>query len=217
MAREPVIILPTNVKTLQRLIAATEAWSIGKIEIYIDTLWNADLCPLKFLPYLAWALSVDHWQDDWPETTKRRVIKASPLVHFKKGTIFAIRTALEALGIQATITEWHNESPPARRGTFKIDVFVNEYIYADQPLLNQRIQNDAIAFVKAAKPKSRVFSFRLGLSAEGKVGVAASHATAEIARVCGSAGAIKSFRTITAVVAVQKTAEIINLCGVASR
>ena len=69
----------------------------------IAHLWNPDKCPLAFLPWLAWALSVDTWDAAWPEAEKRAVIKASANNHRKKGTPWAIRTALEAAGFKDVI------------------------------------------------------------------------------------------------------------------
>src|SRR3546814_180253 len=75
-------------------------------KINIHQLWDVDQCPTAFLPWLAWALAVSVWDQDWPEKTKRLVIKNSVAVHSQKGTIAAIKEALEPLGISAKITEW---------------------------------------------------------------------------------------------------------------
>lgn len=183
MANDPVIHLPTNASALQRLLAMTEAWSINHIDINIDVLWDPAQCPVELLPYLAWALSVDHWQDDWPEETKRTVVAASPYVHRVKGTRAAVESALSAIGIKAKIVEWWQETPPARRGTFSITVYVNHHIYADDPVfLNEKIQRDAIKFVKAAKPKSRVFNFIIGANFSAQIGVGNSMALMAIQR-----------------------------------
>lgn len=61
-------------------------------------IWNPGTCPVAFLPWLAWALSVDEWSDTWTEATKRAVIAASVEVHRRKGTIGSIRRALAAAG-----------------------------------------------------------------------------------------------------------------------
>lgn len=54
-------------------------------------------CPATLLPWLAWKLSVDWWNENWPETRKRAAIAASPDIHMKKGTPSAIRKAIESL------------------------------------------------------------------------------------------------------------------------
>lgn len=47
------------------------------IPVDLRKLWNPDECPTDLLPYLARALSVDRWDKNWSEQTKRQVIKAS--------------------------------------------------------------------------------------------------------------------------------------------
>lgn len=64
----------------------------------LPNLWHPENCPARFLPWLAWALSVDDWDDAWPEATKRAVIAASIDVHRKKGTPSSVLTSLRAMG-----------------------------------------------------------------------------------------------------------------------
>lgn len=64
----------------------------------IPSLWNAKTCPVTFLPYLAWALSVDEWDPQWSEDTKRAAIAAARDIHQRKGTPSAIRLALASVG-----------------------------------------------------------------------------------------------------------------------
>ena len=175
MARNSVTRLPSNATLPQRLLAATEAARADLIDPAIDELWDPLTCPAEFLPWLAWALSVDVWNEGWPEETRRKVIAASPMVHRLKGTKAAVVRALEALNLRPVITEWWEQAPNGRRGTFLIDVLVNVQIFDDEPdLLNGRIQADAIAVVRASRPKSRYFDFRLGVGYEGSLQVASA-------------------------------------------
>ncbi len=64
----------------------------------IATLMNPETCPAHLLGWLAWALAVDEWEDDWSNETKRAVIAASFDVHRHKGTIGSIRRVLTAAG-----------------------------------------------------------------------------------------------------------------------
>lgn len=68
------------------------------IETPITTLWNADTCPVAFLPWLAWALSVEIWDSGWSEDAKRGVIRESIAVHRQKGTVASVKRALAAAG-----------------------------------------------------------------------------------------------------------------------
>ena len=87
-------------------------------------LWHIDTCPAALLPQLAWTFSVDRWDAIWPTATRRAVIKASALVHQHKGTIGAIRRAVQPLGYLISVVEWWQASPPRQRGTFQLEVGV---------------------------------------------------------------------------------------------
>ncbi|HGI5914003.1 TPA: phage tail protein I [Yersinia enterocolitica] len=116
-------LLPAGSSPLE--IAAAQACAqLGNVPVPLRQLWNADLCPLPLLPYLAWAWSVDRWDEKWPEATKRAVVNSSQYVHKHKGTIGAIRRVVEPLGYLIKVIEWWktNETP----GTFRLDVGVLE-------------------------------------------------------------------------------------------
>lgn len=113
-------ILPGNLSELERDLEASLAEARAAIPVPIETIWNPYQCPIPLLPYLAWAVSVDHWQASWPERIKRQVIAKSLEVHEIKGTRQALEKALSALDIQTEITEWFDMKPPGKRGTFQI-------------------------------------------------------------------------------------------------
>nr|WP_319513691.1 phage tail protein I [uncultured Cohaesibacter sp.] len=140
----------------------------------IATIWDPASCPASLLSWLAYALSVDVWDSAWPEERKRAVIAASPLVHRLKGTLSAVIAALEALGMQPHITEWWETDPIGQRGTFDITVYVNEWLEDDEAILSARAQKEAITSVTRTKPKSRTFSFQLGVGFENEIGLGAS-------------------------------------------
>ena len=89
-------LLPPSSTPLERAIEQTQAQFLPPL--YVPTLWNADTCPAAFLPYLAWALSVDEWDHGWSVEKKRAVIKESRFIHQHKGTPSAIRRALASIG-----------------------------------------------------------------------------------------------------------------------
>lgn len=118
-------ILPKNSSNIE--IALSNANSaISEIPVEIEALWNPDVCPETMLPWLAWALSVDIWDSEWAELQKRAVIKNSISVHKKKGTIGALRTALDGLGYDLTVTEWFQKTPAGDPYTFSIGLNVEQ-------------------------------------------------------------------------------------------
>lgn len=97
----------------------------------IKTLWNPDTCPASHLPWLAWTFGVDFWDPNWPEATKRSVIKAAPEVHRKKGTVYALKKAIDALNYGAQVTEWFQYSGEPYRFRVSIDAPLNEEFHTD--------------------------------------------------------------------------------------
>lgn len=136
------------------------------IPVDLHTLWNPDECPVELLPYLAWALSVDRWDKNWPEKTKRQVIKAAWLVHRQKGTISALKRVVEPFGFLLRIIEWWQtgEQP----GTFRLEIGVQ-----DQGITEQTY-HELERLISDAKPVSRhLTGLVVSLTTQGNCNVSA--------------------------------------------
>ncbi|WP_097506303.1 phage tail protein I [Escherichia coli] len=99
-------------------------------------------CPVSFLPYLAWAFSVDRWDEGWTESVKRQVVKDAFYIHQHKGTTSAVRRVVEPFGFLIRIIEWWQtgETP----GTFRLDIGVQDQgITEDTYLELERLISDA--------------------------------------------------------------------------
>lgn len=116
-----ISLLPKNA-TEQELALEAATARLENIPVPIGDLWNPDKCPVELLPWLAWAMSVDYWNDTWTEQQKRQVVKSSYQVHARKGTIGALREALQAVGFKLSVIEWFNDTPQGAPYTFKIEV-----------------------------------------------------------------------------------------------
>ncbi|HBQ2849849.1 phage tail protein I [Klebsiella pneumoniae] len=123
---------------------------ISDLNVPLRDLWNPWKCPAKFLPYLAWAFSVDRWEEAWTEAAKRQAVSDAFWIHQRKGTVAAVKRVIESLGYSMTIEEWWNVADPA--GTFRLEVELNE-IGITEAMINEleRIIGDA-------KPVSRHIS-----------------------------------------------------------
>lgn len=101
-------LLPVNSTTLERALEQTGRLDHLSPEV-IRSLWNSDTCPEDLLPWLAWALSVDFWNDSWPIERQRAVIAGSIAWHRKKGTPWAVEQALSAIGYSDSRLIEHQE------------------------------------------------------------------------------------------------------------
>jgi phage tail P2-like protein len=152
-------LLPPNSTLLERAIEAAMHKRLNALPVPIRDLWNADTCPAHLLGWLAWAKSVDVWDESWPEAQKRAVIKASRFVHQHKGTIGAVRRALDALGIGLEIREWFETGDAP--GTFRVDAFA-DYIFASGFGLNPALLGMIDAQIRTVKRASQHFTLRVG-------------------------------------------------------
>ncbi|EGV2901460.1 phage tail protein I [Salmonella enterica] len=156
-------LLPTGSTQLER--AASESTVIiGGIRVPLHTLWYPQQCPPSLLPYLAWTFSVDRWDDNWPEETKRQVISDSYRIHKLKGTIAALRQTVEPFGFLLRVIEWwqNGEQP----GTFRLEISVQEHGITEETYQElERLINDA-------KPVSRhLIGLSLSLQTQGYIGM----------------------------------------------
>ncbi|MBB4267357.1 phage tail protein I [Roseospira visakhapatnamensis] len=131
---DPSSLLPPNATPLERALDGASA-RVGDIPVgVVRTLWNPWTCPADRLPWLAWACSVDVWDDAWPEATRRRVIADSYAVHSVKGTVGAVRWALASLGYTTRLIEWQQEDGAPFTFRVEVDVLgrpVTEATYAE--------------------------------------------------------------------------------------
>ena len=158
-------LLPSNSTQLERAI---EAAFYEKTIVPLRTLYNADTCPAHLLLHLAWAWSVDRWDYQWSEATKRAAIKASYYIHKHKGTIGALRRVVEPLGYLIEVVEWWQTLPAGIPGTFALKVGVLDTGITEEMYLElERLIDDA-------KPVSRTLTgLAISLETAGTVFIGA--------------------------------------------
>ena len=118
--------LPINSTAQERALAET----VTQFDPELYNIWSPWDCPADILPWLAWALSVDTWDSDWDEQVKRRTIADSVKVHQLKGTVGALKRALQAIGYEVLIDENTGQAY-----TFRLQI---------QPANEQELTNEVI-------------------------------------------------------------------------
>ena len=137
-------LLPSNSTELEKKLAKTGIASFAQ-HIPIRDLHDPYTCPAPLLPYLAWAWSVDYWDVNWSEAKKRNYTAKAWDIHRKKGTIGAIKLAIDSLdaGFSTSITEWWQKLPQGIPGTIEVSIAntsrpINNKMYAEiTRLINQ--------------------------------------------------------------------------------
>ncbi|MGE8408298.1 MAG: phage tail protein I [Pseudomonas sp.] len=152
-------LLPLNSTALERAIEAAFA---DASDIPLRLLYNPDTCPAPLLHQLAWAWSVDRWDEAWPEPTKRAVIRSSFEVHARKGTIGALRRVVEPFGYLIEIVEWFNAVPQGVPGTFALKIGVSD------TGISEATYQELTALIDDARPVSRhLIGLAIALESKG--------------------------------------------------
>ena len=160
-------LLPPNASHLEQLAAQALA-RIERVPIPIRDLVSPDRCPVDLLPYLAWAFSVDRWDSNWSEATKRQVIKTSYYVHSRKGTIGALRRVVEPLGYLIEVVQWWQTVPEGEPGTFAIKIGVLD------TGITEEMYQELTWLIDDARPLTRhLTGLAISLETQGQLNIAA--------------------------------------------
>ncbi len=164
--------MATGSSALERR-AAEACAVITDLSVPLRDLWNPWKCPVKFLPYLAWAFSVDSWDENWSEKEKRSVIGEAFWLHQRKGTVAAIRRVIEKMGYSFSIEEWWKVADPA--GTFRLEVDVNDIG------ITPKMLDELTRLINDAKPVSRhLAQFNISTRVRGNIHVGSTLCSGDI-------------------------------------
>lgn len=131
------------------------------LPVDIAAVWDPIACPAELLPWLAWALSVDTWDSDWPEATKRALIANSVQIHRTKGTVSAIERVMDALGVAAELHEWFDYGGVPH--TFRLTAWANANLVPDaEVILNPVLYRTLQRSIDNVKPVRSHYDFRIG-------------------------------------------------------
>lgn len=125
-------------------------------------LWNPYTCPIQWLPWMAWTLSVDDWDPAWSETQQRAMVAAAISLHRKKGTPWAVREALLRSGLESV--RIFERPVGAHWAEFDVEVSV-----VDRPLSQEAISRAAILIEQNKPVRSVLRSLRSSLQTQGAI------------------------------------------------
>lgn len=131
-------------------------------------LFNPLTCPERFLGQLAWALSVDEWDDGWSAPVKRKVCQTAVETHRHKGTRYAIETALNSLDASIDLVEWFENGGQPFTATLTAYASNNLDSQGDT-LLTPALQAKLWRVVNAAKNVRTHIDFNVGTSTNTKL------------------------------------------------
>ncbi|RJE78131.1 phage tail protein I [Pseudoalteromonas sp. MSK9-3] len=162
-------LLPHNASLLMRSLA--ELLTYPDKSQLLKHIWHPQDCPAELLPWLAWALSVDDWNDAWSENTKRQMIDDAFVVHQFKATPFALKKALDSLNIETDIHEWWHQID-AQPGTIVVNAMVNENLDSNEEgLLTKAMLAQVKRIIDTVKRASIHVEVQLGIALKEQFGM----------------------------------------------
>jgi phage tail P2-like protein len=175
-------LLPPNARSVERDLEQVMARLQG-LSLPVSVLWNPDLCPENLLPYLAWAMSIEIWDDTWTAEEKRAMIKSSVAIHRVKGTRGAVERALVALGFRIDLSEWFETGDPVH--TFRLDAFGPD-VFETGFSIDAALQATITRIIDSVKPVRSHFVLRIGVRHDVDIAVrTGSRRRAEWSRIAG--------------------------------
>jgi phage tail P2-like protein len=162
-------LLPPSATALTKAIATVNA-SMFNIPMLHRAFLSPDSCPEHLLAWLAWERSVDIYKESWTDAQKRETIRNAPAIHRRKGTVTAIKAAIESVGgTGVDLIEWWQQSPRGAPGTFTVTVTP-----AAGATNTKTFQTDLLAAINAANRISAHFSIQAGAAGAATLNVVAA-------------------------------------------
>lgn len=157
-------ILPPRSTRLQK---ALEQVTVDLLDLPVELrkLWSPAQCPASHLPWLAWGLSVDIWDANWPEAVKRAAVADAIAFQRRKGTPASLRTVLDRFDPLIGIVEWFEDRDVLAPFNFRLELplLAQSDVHYDEALVAQILTD--IAQVKPVRAHMQAV-FRLRAQAE---------------------------------------------------
>lgn len=153
-------VLPPRSTRLQK---ALEQATIDLLDLPVELrkLWSPAECPASHLPWLAWGLSVDIWDAEWPIDVKRAAVADAIAFQRRKGTPASLRVVLDRFDPLIRIVEWFEDRGTLDPYHFRLELplLAESDVFYDEVLVTQILAD--IAQVKPVRAQMQaVFRVR---------------------------------------------------------
>jgi phage tail P2-like protein len=162
-------ILPESIAKDANVKAASEAFD-SKLqavsrEVDIPLIYfRLNELSSEQLDHIAYAWDASVWRESWTLEIKRNVLNNVIREKRKRGTLGAVKAAIETIGSVTEIKEWWQENPKGIPHTFKVTARLNHYA----GVLDSELQEDLFALIDDAKPARSHYEFILSTRLSGK-------------------------------------------------
>lgn len=142
-------ILKQDVRLRALSVLTTQEMDELRLAIHGLQVLDIDHVDESYLPWLSWWFRVDTWDDSWTVARKREVVKEGLVLYRYKGTVWAVKRALDLTGFNPTLTVWHQMNPIGAKGTFLVEVI------QDKDGLTQKDYENVVTLVESNKQGSQ--------------------------------------------------------------
>jgi phage tail P2-like protein len=133
--------------------------------------------PASVLPYLAWQFRADVYTPEAAESVRRQQVATALDVWRRRGTLHALRTALDSLQVSAEVDEWWQIDPPGVPHTFAVRAYAQDSPTYDGAeggaFLDEALVSRVRQVVDRVKPVRSQYTLALGARFGCRLGVAA--------------------------------------------
>jgi len=193
-------MLPPNATQLEQKLAGLTAL-LDKVTVDVSQLWSEKYCPPSHLPWLAWAMGLELWNNDWHPGVKHKLIAHAAQMHKYKGTRRAVRDAIRfVLAMKAdpqrtnlnnladfdasyVIREWWEQddaaadaSIPVKRAneplTFQVLLHLGEGMFGSG--VDGKLTRDLRRAIDAVKPLSTRYTLSTGVGLKVTIPISTS-------------------------------------------
>lgn len=182
-------LLPPNRTPLEAALADATTFDLDPTPLRY--LADSTRCPAALLPWLAWAMSVDGWDEAMAEQPRRELLRRSVEIHKHKGTAGAVRRALGALGVSVEFKEWQ-DIPGAAPYTFGLTAWVNEnHAGNEEAVLTPQLYQRLKRLVDDTRNERSHYSFQVGARFDQSGRFASASQAAAVGRWASDAQAVQ--------------------------
>lgn len=183
MARTPITaLIPPPLATDARVRALVEAFGacMDEMEDRALIFLSIETAPDATLPALAYEHSLSEFvgPEGLPVEAVRTLIARAWDLHEPKGYAEGVEGGVAMLGYPATLTQWWQETPPAVRGTHRIEVRLDQPLIPGQPPAGPGAVRAIWRMIHAMQRWSQDHAVRLASEAQTTVRVGVAVATA---------------------------------------
>ncbi|RSV12290.1 phage tail protein I [Sphingomonas sp. ABOLF] len=171
MTPERVSLLPPNSTPLERALEQGVA-RLGEVPYPLEQVVFPQRSSDSALPWIAWGLSVDSWDEDWSEQDKRDAAAGSIALHRTKGTPASVKSVLTRFDRLLGLVEWHQAAPRADPHTFEVLLpIAGDGVEPGGRRATAAFAEAIIREVSRVKPAREHFRLVQTLGLEGAIGI----------------------------------------------